>query len=114
MSSHGMSLNAESEGSRMSISWFVGVLVLKPSAALCCAGCAVGAAVVGVVVVALCMLCASCLMASQVSSGALIGMSGHVVLKQRGWYDEPWLCVSRTRHSRPCKLVLQIGQVEVL
>ena len=88
--------------------------MLKASAVLSCAGCAVAAAVVGVVVVASCMLCTSCLMASGVSSGAAIGMSGHVVWKQRGCHDEPWLCVSRTRHSRPTRFVLQIGQVEDL
>ena len=56
----------------------------------------------------------SCLMASGVHGVVCMGMFGQVVAKHLGCHDSPWLCVLRTRHSRPTRSWLQTAQVSLV
>ena len=109
MSSQGMSLNSVSDGSCMSVSWFVGVLVFCESS-LGVPDCfePVGVGVVGLFGII------NCLISSGVFGVVCMGMSGQVAAKQRGCHDSPWLLVLRTRHSRPMKSWLQTVHVALV
>ena len=91
MSSQGMLLKSASDGNCMSVSWFVGVFVLCGSSSLGHACCVAPAGAGGALAL---VLCISCLMSSGVFGSVCIGISGHVVAKQRVCQDSPQLCVS--------------------
>ena len=120
MSSQEMLLKSASDGNCMSVSWFVGVLVLCGSSSVVCACCvapagAGGGAAAGVAGAAAVLVpCMSCLTSSGVFGSVCTGMVGHVVAKHRGCHDSPQLCMLRTRHSRPAKSWLQTGHVALV